>query len=172
MRPGVVLLRSPRGVCSSTRPLRDPRRNSLAVNSSRRRREVSFVYPLRTTPSHPRCHAIRAARKSRVVVRVVSHRSAHLVYVSSRGELCLPIAHNPVAPSLPCNSCCAQVTCCRACCLASFRTSSICSRHPFACSCTRAARPVRTLLYLCAVRARVIRVNHYLHDKSRHQNCC
>jgi hypothetical protein len=81
MRPGVVLLRSPRGVCSSTRPLRDPRRNSLAVNSSRRRREVSFVYPLRTTPSHPRCHAIRAARKSRVVVRVVSHRSAHLVYV-------------------------------------------------------------------------------------------
>jgi hypothetical protein len=72
-RPSVARLHSPRGLRNPARPLRDPGaiaspQTCLAV---RRRREVSFVYPrlpfvypLRTAPSHPRCHAIRLARST------------------------------------------------------------------------------------------------------------
>jgi hypothetical protein len=74
-RPGLACLCSPGaaraacvvrlGPCATLaqypRRRRASPRTCLAVH---RRREVSFVYPLRTAPSHPRCHTIRLARST------------------------------------------------------------------------------------------------------------
>ena len=74
----------------------------------------------------------------------------------SRGELRLPPVYpssshpcSPVTSSLPCASRRAHFVCRRA----SFRARRAHSRCPFACSCTRVARPVRTLLACCFAHA-------------------
>jgi hypothetical protein len=126
-RPGLARLRSPRGLRSPARPLRDPSAivspsSCLAANSSRRppssRGELRlpprlpFVYPLRTAPSHPRCHTIRLACSTSDL------RASHVLScVSSR------VVRAP------------------------FSACRVRSRRPFACSCTR----VRSACYLCAV---------------------